>query len=505
MVLQELGSKISKALASVQDASVVDEKVLDACLKEISTALLQADVNVKLVLSMRTNVKKRVDSDSGAGLNKRKVIEKAVFDELCAMLNSGIDTKEKEKDSKKQDLKKGKPNVVMFVGLQGSGKTTTCMKYAHFYKKKGYKPAMVCADTFRAGAFDQLKQNATKASIPFYGSYSETDPAKIAEIGVNKFKEGGRDLIIVDTSGRHKQEEALFEEMRQVSSSVQPDLVIFVMDGSIGQAAFDQAKAFKDTVEVGSVIITKMDGHAKGGGALSAVAATKSPIAFLGVGEHMDEFENFETKSFVGRLLGKGDWTGFMDKIKDAVPEDQMKEEIMDSIQKGNFTMRILKDQLQNILKMGPVGQVMGMIPGFNNSMMPKGSDKQSEVRIKKFMTMMDSMTEKELNTNDIKILQQPSRVQRISRGAGRIPQDYYDLLEEYKRLKMLICGGKGGGMMKNMPKNLQKGMAGMNPHNMQMNMAQMSKMLPPHVLKQMGGPGALQGLMRQMEKEGMK
>ena len=179
MVLQELGSKISKALASVQDASVVDEKVLDACLKEISTALLQADVNVKLVLSMRTNVKKRVDSDSGAGLNKRKVIEKAVFDELCAMLNSGIDTKEKEKDSKKQDLKKGKPNVVMFVGLQGSGKTTTCMKYAHFYKKKGYKPAMVCADTFRAGAFDQLKQNATKASIPFYGSYSETDPAKI--------------------------------------------------------------------------------------------------------------------------------------------------------------------------------------------------------------------------------------------------------------------------------------------------------------------------------------
>lgn len=248
MVLQELGSQISKALASVQEASVVDEKVLDACLKEISTALLQADVNIKLVFNMRSNIKKRVDSDTGAGLNKRKIIEKAVFDELCSMLNSGIDPKDIK--TKKQDLKKGKPNVVMFVGLQGSGKTTTCMKYAHFHKRKGFKPAMVCADTFRAGAFDQLKQNATKASIPFYGSYSETDPAKIAEVGVNKFKEGGRDLIIVDTSGRHKQEEALFEEMRQVSASVQPDLVIFVMDGSIGQAAFDQAKAFKDTVEV---------------------------------------------------------------------------------------------------------------------------------------------------------------------------------------------------------------------------------------------------------------
>lgn len=250
MVLQELGAQISKALASVQDATVVDEKVLDACLKEISTALLQADIQVQLVFNLRAQVKKRVNADTGAGLNKRKVIEKAVFDELCSMLSSGADTKDK-KSSKKQDLKKGKPNVVMFVGLQGSGKTTTCMKYAHFYKKKGFKPAMVCADTFRAGAFDQLKQNATKASIPFYGSYSETDPAKIAETGVNKFKDGGRDLIIVDTSGRHKQEEALFEEMRQVSSSVQPDLVIFVMDGSIGQAAFDQAKAFKDTVEVG--------------------------------------------------------------------------------------------------------------------------------------------------------------------------------------------------------------------------------------------------------------
>lgn len=248
MVLQELGSKISRALAAVQEATVVDEKVLDACLKEISTALLQADVSVKLVFQMRGNVLKRVNSDTGAGLNKRKVIEKAVFDELCAMLSSGADPKE-SKDSKKQDFKKGKPNVVMFVGLQGSGKTTTCMKYAHHYKKKGFKPAMVCADTFRAGAFDQLKQNATKAGIPFYGSYSETDPAKIAEDGVKKFKDGGRDLIIVDTSGRHKQEEALFEEMRQVSTNVAPDLVIFVMDGSIGQAAMDQAKAFKATVE----------------------------------------------------------------------------------------------------------------------------------------------------------------------------------------------------------------------------------------------------------------
>jgi signal recognition particle subunit SRP54 len=244
MVLNELGQRISAALHSMSNTMIIDEKVLDACLKEICTALLQADVNVRLVANLRNGVKKRVNVEElAAGLNKRKIIEKAVFDELCSMLDSGT-------DSKKLELKKGKPNVVMFVGLQGSGKTTTCTKYAYLHRKKGWKPALVCADTFRAGAFDQLKQNATKANIPFYGSYKESDPAIIAQQGVDMFRKEGRDLIIVDTSGRHKQEAALFEEMRQVAEAVTPDLVIFVMDGSIGQAAFDQAKAFKDSVEV---------------------------------------------------------------------------------------------------------------------------------------------------------------------------------------------------------------------------------------------------------------
>lgn len=177
----------------------------------------------------------------------------------------------------------------MFVGLQGSGKTTTCTKVAYYYKKKGWKVGLVCADTFRAGAFDQLKQNAAKVKIPFYGSYVETDPVAIAEEGVNSFKEAGMEIVIVDTSGRHKQETDLFDEMKQVEKSIKPDNIIFVMDSSIGQQCYAQAEAFKKAVNVGSVIITKMDGHSKGGGALSAVAATKSPIIFVGDGEH---FEN---------------------------------------------------------------------------------------------------------------------------------------------------------------------------------------------------------------------
>ncbi|KAJ8445533.1 hypothetical protein Cgig2_012421 [Carnegiea gigantea] len=222
--------------------------------------------------------------------------------------------------------------------------------------------------------------------------YTESDPVKIAVEGVERFKKENCDLIIIDTSGRHKQEAALFEEMRQVSEATKPDLVIFVMDSSIGQAAFDQAQAFKQSVAVGAVIITKMDGHAKGGGALSAVAATKSPVIFIGTGEHMDEFEVFDVKPFVSRLLGMGDWSGFMDKIHEVVPMDQQPE-LLQKLSEGNFTLRIMYEQFQNILKMGPIGQVFSMLPGFSAELMPKGQEKESQAKIKRYMTMMDSMT----------------------------------------------------------------------------------------------------------------
>ena len=368
MVLGELGNALAGALRKLGEHTVVDEEVMEACLKEVTKALLQADVNVQYVVQMKKNIVKSVNIDQlAAGLNARKLLEKAVFQELVKMLEGGeLETKQKFTP------KKGSPTVVMFVGLQGCGKTTTCTKYAYHYQRKGFKPALVCADTFRAGAFDQLKQNATKARIPFYGSYTETDPAKIAADGVERFKAEKNDLIIVDTSGRHKQEDSLFEEMRQVAEAVQPDMTIFVMDSSIGQAAQDQARAFKATVDVGSVVITKLDGHAKGGGAISAVAATKSPIIFIGTGEHIDEFEPFDAKPFVSRLLGLGDWTGFIDKIQDVIPQEQQPE-LLDKLAQGHFTMRILYEQFANIQKMGPMSNIMSMIPGFGNDVMPKG------------------------------------------------------------------------------------------------------------------------------------
>eukprot|EP00193_Tetraselmis_chui_P016896 CAMPEP_0177792698 /NCGR_PEP_ID=MMETSP0491_2-20121128/24666_1 /TAXON_ID=63592 /ORGANISM="Tetraselmis chuii, Strain PLY429" /LENGTH=250 /DNA_ID=CAMNT_0019315135 /DNA_START=66 /DNA_END=814 /DNA_ORIENTATION=+ len=250
MVLESLGMQISQSLAGLSQVSVIDEEVLNKVLKDIARALLTADVNFRIVGQMRDNIRKRVNVEKlAAGLNKEKIIHQAVNDELVAILDGESEDGKGPKEPKKAD-----PTVVMFVGLQGSGKTTTCMKYAYYYKKKGLKPAMICADTYRAGAFDQLEAELDKGSD------------SVAKEGVERFQAEKNDLIIVDTSGRHKQEAALFEEMQEVATAVNPDLVIFVMDGSIGQAAFDQAKAFKDSVAVGACILTKMDGNAKGGG-----------------------------------------------------------------------------------------------------------------------------------------------------------------------------------------------------------------------------------------------
>lgn len=248
-----------------------------------------------------------------------------------------------ESENKPYEFVKGRPNVVMFVGLQGSGKTTTCTKFAYHYMRKGWRVGLVCADTFRAGAFDQLKQNAAKIKCPFFGHKSETDPVKIAEEGVRFFREQKYEIIIVDTSGRHKQQQELFDEMKQVHATVKPDTSIFVMDGSIGQACYDQANAFSQAVSLGSVIITKLDGHAKGGGSLSAVAATQCPIIFIGTGEHFDDFEPFNANSFIKRLLGLGDLTTLFKTVNEAFSQKKQKK-MVENIAEGKFSMRDMRE-----------------------------------------------------------------------------------------------------------------------------------------------------------------
>merc|ERR1719192_2837395 len=288
--------------------------------------------------------------------------------------------------------------------------------------------------------------------------------------------------------------------MLAVSNAVDPDNIVFVMDASIGQACENQARAFKDKVDVGSVVISKLDGHAKGGGALSAVAATKSPVIFIGTGEHIDDFEPFKTKPFVQKLLGMGDIEGLIKIIDEELNLDN-NEELINKIKHGEFTLRDMYEQFQNIMKMGPFGQIMGMIPGFGQDFISKGSEQESMARLKRLMTMMDSMNDGELDSKDGAKLfsREPKRISRIAQGAGVMEREVQELLKQYVKFAQVVkkMGGikglfKGGDMNKQV-----------NPAQMAQLNQQMSKMIDPGVLKQMGGMAGIQNMMKQMQGGG--
>ena len=484
MVLQELGQKLKDVLDKLKKSENIDQKLLKEMLTTLSIALIKSDVNLHLVKKLTTNIQSKFDEIQEETGNKKLMIQKAVVKELQNMLTS---------KKKAYTMVRGKPNVVMFVGLQGSGKTTTCTKYANFYQKKGWKVGLVCADTFRAGAFDQLKQNATKCRIPFYGSYTEMDPVKIAEEGVSYFKKLKYEIIIVDTSGRHKQEDALFEEMKQVSAATSPNDIIFVMDSHIGQACHAQAEAFKKTVDIGSVIITKLDGHAKGGGALSAVAATESPIIFIGTGEHFEDFEQFNPESFIKRLLGMGDIKGLFEKVQEVISKESQ-EKLTKNLAKGIFSLRDMRDQYTSVMKMGPLDKVMNMIPGMSN-IMPEGSEKEATKKMKKYLCIMDSMTDGEL---DGKQKIDESRIKRIARGSGALIVEVQILLNEYKNFQKMV--GKMGGLIKGGGSELTE-----MQRNPSQFMNKLGGMLPQNLLQQMGGTGNIMNMMKEFQSlEGM-
>ena len=445
-------------------------------IKEICSALLSADVNVKLVGQLRKSINSQVNFASlPSSANKKRVIQKAVFDHLVALVDPHIEPFKP---------RKGKANVIMFVGLQGSGKTTTCTKLARHYQTRGFKVGLVCADTFRAGAFDQLKQNATRAKIPFYGLLGEANPVVVASKGVAAFKKDRFEIIIVDTSGRHRQEADLFDEMVQIQQAVIPDQTIMVLDATIGQQAEAQSRAFKETADFGSIIITKTDGHASGGGAISAVAATHTPISFIGTGEHMLDLERFQPKAFISRLLGMGDMAGLVEHVQ-SLKLDQ--KDTMKHIQEGIFTVRDLRDQLQNIMKMGPLSKMAGMIPGMNQ--LAQGMDeKDSAERMKRLIYITDSMTNKELDSDGKIFVTEPSRMTRVARGSGTSVTEIEELLSQQRM--MAGMAKKMGGMSKNM-KGAQGALGG---GNRQQQMAAMQKRM-----QSLGAGGAGGGGMPDM------
>ncbi|KAK2756437.1 Signal recognition particle [Arachnomyces sp. PD_36] len=474
MVLQDLGRRINSAVNDLTRSSSLDEKAFDSMVKEICAALLSADVNVRLVQSLRKSIKNAVNFSSlPAAVNKKRLIQKTVFDELVALVDPHAEPFKP---------KKGKSNVIMFVGLQGAGKTTTCTKLARHYQTRGFKTALVCADTFRAGAFDQLKQNATKAKIPYYGSLTQTDPAVVAADGVSKFKKERFDIIIVDTSGRHRQEEDLFAEMTQIQTAIKPDQTILVLDSTIGQAAEAQSSAFKATADFGAIIITKTDGHAAGGGAISAVAATRTPIIFLGTGEHMLDLERFAPKPFVQKLLGMGDMAGLVEHVQAVTKDSATAKETYKHISEGIFTLRDFKENITSIMKMGPLSKISGMIPGLSG--IASGlDDEDGSMKLRRMIYIFDSMTAAELDGDGRVFVDQPSRLVRIACGSGTSVREVEDLLSQHRM--MAGMAKKVGGQKKQMQRaqNMLKG------GNKDQQMAAMQKRMAA-----MGGAGGMPG-----------
>jgi signal recognition particle subunit SRP54 len=438
MVLDNLGTSLKGALQKLANAGKIDKEVIDEVVKDIQRALIQADVNVKLVMKLSNRIKERALTEAPpAGMDSREHVLRIVYTELVNIIGKATPIALESQ-------------TIMMVGLQGSGKTTTTAKLARFFSRKGLKPAVICADTYRPGAYDQLSQLCEKLGVMFYGERDNKDAVAIVRNGL---KETAKyDVRIVDTAGRHALETDLIQEMKEIWALTNFTHRFLVLDAAIGQQASEQAKAFNDAVGITGVVITKLDGTAKGGGALSAVSDTNTSIAFIGVGETPEDLERFDPDGFISRLLGMGDLKALVEKANEVLSQKDVNVEKMMT---GKFTLNDMYSQLEAINKMGPLKQIMSMLPlgglggNITDDMYRMTQDKLSSYRI-----IMDSMTEVE--KDDPKLIGS-SRITRIARGSGRAPEDVRELLKYHKMMQKAMKGMKGGPGNKNFKKIMKQ------------------------------------------------
>jgi len=463
MVLDDLGSSLRDSLGKLSGQSRVTEADVEDIVKEIQRSLLQADVEVSLVMDLSDSIKERaLEEDPPGGTSARDHVLSIVYEEMVDLVG----------DSTEIPLE---GQTILLAGLQGSGKTTSAAKMAWWFSKKGLRPAVVQTDTFRPGAYDQAKEMAERAEVDFYGDPDADDPVQIARDGLDATSDA--DVHIVDTAGRHALEDDLIAEIEEIERAVDPDRSLLVLDAAIGQGAKDQARQFDDAIGIEGVVVTKLDGTAKGGGALTAVNETDSSIAFLGSGETVQDVERFEPSGFISRLLGMGDLKQLTERVERAMEETQQEEEDWDpeDMLKGEFTLKDMRKQMQAMNNMGPLDQVMDMIPGMGGGgLMDELPDDAMDVtqdRMRSFEVIMDSMTENELeNPRGVGA----SQVERIARGSGKDAEKVRELLEQHKMMSQTLkqFQGMGQGNMERMMKKMQNqgggggggGMGGMGP-----------------------------------------
>ncbi|NVM03726.1 MAG: signal recognition particle protein [Candidatus Helarchaeota archaeon] len=442
MMLDELSRKLRNAINKFKRRA--DKKAIEELNRDIQRALFEADVNVELVLELTNRIEEEAFKvKPPPGLTIEKYIIKIVYDELTNFLG---------KTAFNLKIIPSKTNIILMVGIQGSGKTTSTAKLARYLQKRGRKVGIVCADTWRPGAYDQLKQLAEQNQISFYGEKDNKDSIKIAMNGVKQFIKEKKEIIIVDTAGRHKEEKGLMNEMKQIALKVNPTEIILVIDGTLGQQSAAQAYAFNKVTDVGSILVTKLDGSAKGGGALSAVTATGAPIKFVGTGEKSEDLEKFDPKSFVGRLLGVPDIKSLLEQIK--VAEIAPQKDAQQKFLSGKFTLKDMYEQLKSITKKSFTQKIIDAI-----GMGPQIPPEMKEMAMKNidvWKYILDSMTEYELE-NPKKINR--SRLIRIARGSGKPEGEVKQLLNQFDMMRGMFKRfgkdrrfRKGGGMPPGFP-----------------------------------------------------
>ncbi len=440
MALENLKDGLRNAVEKVTKASHVDKNLIKDISKDIQRAMIEADIEVQLALELTKKIKERgIEEKPPSGMSPREHLINIIHEEFVTILGDGVDL----------ELK---PQTIMMVGLYGQGKTTTCGKLAAYFQKRGLNTALIAGDTHRPAAYDQLSQVAEDAGVPVYGDPDEEKAPKIVREGMEKFED--YDVVIIDTAGRHSLEDELIREIQLIKNVAEPDEVILTVDASIGQQAGPQAKAFHDAVDVTKTIITKMDGSAKGGGALSAVAETDAPVAFIGTGERIRDLEEFDPKSFTSRLLGMGDIEKLLEKAEEAIDEDKA-EETAKKMLAGDFDLKDMYEQMEMLTGVGPLQKIVDMLP-MGPSSISEEEIMNTQEKLDEFRIIMDSMTEEEMeNPNQIK----GDRVKRIARGSGRRPKDIRELLSHYKKTKKAIKGFSGNRKMrKQLKKQLESG-----------------------------------------------
>ena len=440
MVLDKLSESLKNTLQKIAKSLFVDEKLINELVKDIQRALLQSDVNVKLVFDLTEKIKRRaLEEEAPKGLTKKEQLINIVYGELVIFLG-----REQHKIEVSQ-----KPFKIMLVGLFGSGKTTTAGKLAKFYSKRGFNVALVGLDIHRPAAMEQVEQVGKNANVRVFSDKKIKDPIEIWNSFKSEYKDF--DILIIDTAGRDALSRELINEIEDVNKKIQPNENLLVISADIGQAAQKQAEQFHKSCGISGIIVSKMDGTAKGGGALTACSVSGAPIKFIGVGEKIDDLEQFNPEGFVGRILGMGDLEALLEKAKEVIRVEDA-EDLGKRFLKGEFSLIDLYEQMEAMSKMGPLSQIVEMIPGFSQLKLPKEMLQVQEGKLKGWRIAMNSFTKQELEDPEII---DSSRIERISKGSGIPANEIRELIKQYRQSKKVVKMFKGsrGDMSKIMKK----------------------------------------------------